>query len=68
MSTRLFELGLNELQVAHVVGHSRKTAAQTTSGKAYIRVSEVPEILEFIRRIKPIKLPNIKHELRDLKL
>lgn len=68
MSTRLFELGLNELQVAHVVGHSRKTAAQTTSGKAYIRVSEVPEILEFIRRIKPIKLPNIKHELRGLKL
>jgi integrase len=68
MSTRLFKLGLNELQVAHVVGHSRETSAKTTSGKVYIKETEIPEIRAHINLIEPINFPNISNENLPAKL
>jgi integrase len=68
MSTRLFKLGLNELQVAHVVGHSRETSTKTTSGKVYIKETEIPEIRAHINLIEPINFPNISNENLPAKL
>ena len=62
MSTRLFLKGLNELEVAHVVGHKRGTVAQTTSGKIYIKKADIPKILGHIKKIDPIELPNINND------
>ena len=60
MSTRLHQQGLSELEVAHVVGHKQGTVAQTTSGKAYIKKAQIPIILDHIKNIDPIELPNTK--------
>ena len=68
MSTRLHRLGLTELQVAHVVGHSRETIAQTTSGKKYIKEAEVTELLFTINKIERIDLPMIPESAHPVKL
>lgn len=62
MSTRLHQVGLSELEVAHVVGHKQGTVAQTTSGKTYIKKAQIPTILGHIKKIEPIELPNINND------
>ena len=68
MSTRLHRLGLTELQVAHVLGHSRETVAQTTSGKSDIKEAEISDLLISINKIEPIDLPMIPESAHPLKL
>ena len=59
MATRLHRLGLTELEVASVIGHSRDTVAQTTSGRVYIAEEELKQVYKFINKIPAIELPNI---------
>lgn len=68
MSTRLHRLGLTELQVAHVVGHSRETVAQTTSGKSYIKEAEISELQIIINKIEEIDLPMIPESAHPVTL
>jgi hypothetical protein len=60
MSTRLFEAGYSELEVAHVVGHSVKTVGRTESAKTYIKKAALSKLQERINRIERISLPAIK--------
>jgi integrase len=60
MSTRLFEAGYSELEVAHVVGHSAETVGRTESSRTYIKKASLPKLQERINSIKPISLPPIK--------
>ena len=59
MATRLHRLGLTELEVASVIGHSRDTVAQTTSVRVYIAEEELKQVYKFINKIPAIELPNI---------
>ena len=68
MATRLHRLGLGEIQVASVVGHSRDTVAQTTSGRYYIAEEEIKRVHKYINEISPIDLPNIPKELLPVRL
>lgn len=68
MATRLHRLGLGEIQVASVVGHSRDTVAQTTSGRYYIAEEEIKRVQKYINEISPIDLPNIPKELLPVRL
>lgn len=60
MSTRLFEAGYNELEVAHVVGHSAGTVGRTESAKTYIKRASLPKLQERVNSIARIALPAIK--------
>ena len=60
MSTRLFEAGYSELEVAHVIGHSAETVGRTESAKTYIKKASLLKIQERINSIEPISLPSIK--------
>ena len=60
MSTRLFEAGYSELEVAHVVGHSAGTVGRTESSKTYIKKASLPRLQERINSIRSISLPPIK--------
>ena len=60
MSTRLFEAGYSELEVAHVVGHSVKTVGRTESAKTYIKKAALSKLQERINSIARIALPAIK--------
>ena len=63
MSTRLFEAGYSELEVAHVVGHSAETVARTETFKTYVKKASLPKLQERINRITPIVLPPIKDSI-----
>ena len=60
MSTRLFEAGYSELEVAHVIGHSAETVGRTEPAKTYIKKASLLKIQERINSIEPISLPSIK--------
>lgn len=57
MSTRLFKAHYSELEVAFVVGHSRKTVAKTESGRTYIHPPHLRELQVMIEKVQPIQLP-----------
>jgi len=59
MATRLHRLGLTELEVASVIGHSRDAVAQTTSGRVYIAEEEIKQVYKFVNMIKALSLPDI---------
>ena len=60
MSTRLFEAGYSELEVAHVIGHSASTVARTEAGKTYIKRGSLSLLQDRINSISQITLPTIK--------
>lgn len=60
MSTRLFEAGYSELEVAHVIGHSGSTVARTEAGKTYIKRGSLSLLQDRINSISQITLPTIK--------
>ena len=60
MSTRLFEAGHSELEVAHVIGHSGSTVARTEAGKTYIKRASLSVLQDRINSISQITLPTIK--------
>ena len=60
MSTRLFEAGYSELEVAHVVGHSGKTVGRTEAAKTYIKRASLLRLRDRINSIPQIALPAIK--------
>jgi len=60
MSTRLFEADYDELEVAHVVGHSEGTVGKTEAAKTYIKRAALPKLRERVNSIARIALPAIK--------
>ena len=60
MSTRLFEAGYSELEVAHVVGHSAETVGRTEAAKTYIKPASLPALRDRINSIEAISLPSIR--------
>jgi site-specific recombinase XerD len=59
MSTRLFEAGYNEIEVAHVIGHSGATVARTEAGRTYIKKASLSVLRDRINSIPQISLPAI---------
>jgi hypothetical protein len=60
MSTRLFEAGYSELEVAHVVGHSSETVGKTETAKTYIKKASLSVLQDRINSIEAISLPSIR--------
>ncbi|WP_375266617.1 tyrosine-type recombinase/integrase [Planktotalea sp.] len=60
MSTRLFEAGYSELEVAHVVGRSSETVGRTEAAKTYIKKASLSVLRERINSIEAISLPSIR--------
>ena len=60
MSTRLFEAGYSELEVAHVVGHSAGTVGRTEAAKTYIKKASLSGLRDRINEVPRIALPAIK--------
>lgn len=59
MSTRLFEAKYDELEVAHVVGHSEGTVGKTEAAKTYIKKAALPKLRDRVNSIARIALPAI---------
>lgn len=59
MSTRLFEAKYDELEVAHVVGHSTGTVGKTEAAKTYIKRAALSKLRERVNSIARIALPAI---------
>ena len=57
MSTRLYKANYSELDVAFVVGHSKKTVAKTESARTYIHPPHLRELQVMIEKVPPIQLP-----------
>lgn len=68
MATRLHRLGLTELEVASVIGHSRDTVAQTTSGRVYIAEEEVKRVYKFVNMVRALDLPDIPKATLPIRL
>lgn len=60
MSTRLFEAGYSELEVAHVLGHSTETVGKTEAAKTYIKRAGLAKLQDMINSIAPISLPPLR--------
>ena len=68
MATRLHRLGLTELEVASVIGHSRDTVAQTTSGRVYIAEEEVKQVYKFVNMVRALDLPDLPKTTLPIRL
>ena len=51
-----------------MVGHSRETVAQSTSGKSYIKEAEISELQSIINKIEEIDLPMIPESAHPVTL
>ena len=50
----------DELRVAFVLGHSKKTVSRTESGRTYIKTDDLLELQKIVESVPSIRLPHIK--------